>query len=135
MAMLFHEGYTHYDLKVRFNAARKNGCGYMGVVETVHADPYCVTCVETVVYANDSLELIRMLRERGLRPQAAPMRLLRVFDVRKDFNAQVALTGQAATHDAMTPEACAAYERYLLASKEDHAASPRKSWFGRIFGR
>lgn len=135
MAMYFDESLSYETLRKHFDAAQKNGVRYIGVLQQVFDDPYAVTVDQQVIRADDCADIVRQVREAGLRPHAPRTSLQRLFDTRASFEKQVDGPGPATLADNFTPEAQQAYQRYLDDRAKRDEPARKGGLMARLFGR
>lgn len=137
MAMLSDFSMTSGELRSMFNSARERNQRYFAVIEQVIEDRYMVTVSQGSFVTSDAAEIVRNLRETGLRPGAFPSRLRYVFDTRAGFEAQLKMGRDAMLAANLPTDVKAAYERYQqdLAAQKQRAANANKGLFARLFGK
>ncbi len=138
MAMFFTDYYGRDTIKAMFEDAQRKGVRYMALALETMADPLAVTQYNVMFLAQDSEELVRNIRARGLKPGADQVTFDRIFDTTKDFSAQMLMPAEQTFKENMTAEAQASYGRYLEQRKAPAPAAspaPRTSFFKSLFGR
>lgn len=134
MAMYFDESISHSTLRKHFEAAKKNGVRYVGIMQQILDDPYAVTCDQSIITAHACEDIVRQVREQGLRPRAPKTTLFRLLDTRGEFNAQADMVALDSLAANFTPDAKDAYFRYLDARAE-RAAEKGRGLLARLFKR
>ena len=134
MAMYFHDSLSNGTLRRHFEAAQRTGVRYIGVMQQVLDNPYAVTCDQSVISARDCEDIVRQIREHGLRPHAPRTTLYRLLDTREDFRAQVDMVALDSLAQNLTPAAKDAYERYLR-DFAARASTPKPGLISRLFKR
>lgn len=134
MAMYFDESLSYDTLRKHFEAAQKNGVRYIGVLQQVFDDPYAVTVDQQVIRADECTDIVRQVREAGLRPGAPRTSLQRLFDTRACFDRQVDGPGPATLADNFTPAAQQAYQRYLDERAQREQPARKGGFMARLFG-
>ncbi len=89
------------------------------------------------IITNDAMAIMRLLRSKGLRPDAQRATLKRVFDVtdKLAFIYQYNVPAEIAVAKYLPQEAQDAYARYLEArARMDAASPPKKGGTRRFFG-
>lgn len=137
MAMLNDDSLSHSELRHMFNSARQRNLRYFAVIEQILEDRYMVTVSQGSFVSNDANDIVRQLREQGLRPSSPTTRLSRVFDTRADFNTQLQMNRGAMLSHVLPADAKAAHDRYLedVQKKKEAAQNTGKGLFARLFGR
>ncbi len=137
MAMLNDDSLSHSELRHMFNSARQRNLRYFAVIEQILEDRYMVTVSQGSFVTNDANDIVRQLREQGLRPSSPTTRLSRVFDTRADFNAQLQMGREAMLSHVLPADAKAAHDRYLedVQKKKEAAQNTGKGLFARLFSR
>lgn len=137
MAMLNDESLSHSELRDMFNRARDRNLRYFAVLEQILEDRYMVTVSQGSYVSNDAEDVVRQLRERGLRPASPTTRLSRIFDTTADFATQMQMGREAMLATNLPPAAKAAHDRYLadLQKRKDSEQQARKGFFTRLLGK
>lgn len=137
MAMLNDESLSHSELRDMFNRARDRNLRYFAVLEQILEDRYMVTVSQGSYVSNDAEDVVRQLRERGLRPASPTTRLSRIFDTTADFATQMQMGREAMLAANLPPAAKAAHDRYLadLQKRKDSEQHARKGIFARLLGK
>lgn len=105
---------THDRLRANFIYARDNGLRYVAVIEQLSVGDGTVSHVQRAVKTNDAEAIVRLLREKTLRPGVMQGGLKYIFDTTAgDFKAQAAMAPDVMARAVLTGDARAAYERYV----------------------
>lgn len=137
MAMYFTDRHSFYDLKDAFDRAKRSGKRYLAVIEQTTSDRYSVNVSESLMTTCDAMDIMRAVREKGLRPKAPRTVLRRIFNTDNgDFRSQLMMSPQKQFAVNLPPDAQEAYQRYLSAVEAARQADmPKvktgKRWFGR----
>ena len=130
------EKFSPKHLSAQFNKAKADGLRYLAVLEANSAANGTVFHGEYVIKSHDLADIVRNLRERGLRPDGRRVSLRYIFDTAgADFETQIK-TAPDEMLRAAGSDVYGAYQRYLDASAEKNASLPEKaSRFGSLFGK
>ncbi len=135
MAMYFDDSIPYDTLRLHFNAAQRSGVRYLGVLQQILDDPYAVTCDQRVISAHDCTDIVRQVREAGLRPGAPQTTLFRLLDTRGDFHKQADLPAAQSLAQNFTDEARVAYQRYIDQRAQNDQPANKSGFISRLFGR
>lgn len=102
MATYDEYGPSRSDIRAAFDkAAAEKSRGYLTIIEQVLEDKYAITSFSTMRVLDHPCEIVPLLREEDTRASYATHRLSHVLDLKKDFDAQMALWGKSL--DAVLP--------------------------------
>lgn len=122
---IYNESYiTLFDLREYFNTAARKGRRYVAVVHIEqHGRRHILARDEVVLMTNDAMDVVRYLREKGLRPDNNMAVLKRFFDTRAgdDAFAQARWSPPTMIRKYMPADAHAAYERFVQAQADMQA--------------
>lgn len=116
---------SDYSLRLAFDDAQRSGARLLVVMQE---DGFW----EYTLRANSEENLLRQIRERGLRPNAKAWELKRVFNVRSECNAQLAMTPAQTIAQNLSAEGRAAYDRYAALNAERAATPVKRSWVSKL---
>ena len=94
------------------------------------------TYVQRAVKTNDGEAIVRLLREKTLRPGMVQGGLKYIFDTTAgDFNAQAAMAPDVMARAVLTDDALAAYERYVAECAQQQSAPVKSNPLAVLFKR
>lgn len=117
------------DLRFAFNDVQKRQTGHMGVIEKMmfkskmdfsrpleelirDVADQCFAEQQIIVAVGED-DLLRQLRYEGLRPGGTPIKLVRLFDLTRDFEIQRGEPAEDSVAQNLSPAGQHAYARYL----------------------
>ena len=132
-------------LRHAFNEAEKRGWRFMAVVENTHdhQDPVFSSALIVALTTDLKLSLfkqammmvasedalMRQLRYEGLRPEGKPLKLVRIFHLAGDFDAQIATPAEQTLTAHLSADTQQAYARYLTELERKYAPARPKTHF------
>ncbi len=126
-----------YEAEDLFEQAQKSGMRYVAIIDQPVRWRSLLKNESEAIITNDPMEIIRLLRSKGLRPNMHRATIKKVFDVtdKLAFIYQYQRPPAVAIAKYLPQEAQDAHARYLEArAKMDAPPPPKKSGFGRFFG-
>lgn len=133
---VFPERLDAQALKAHFIHAQRSGLRYVAVVERTYSGDGTVSREQFVVKSQTADDILRVLRDKGLRPDGRNASLTCLLDIRAGaFEAQAQMTHAQMLATNLDAQALQAYQLYVLKAAQKDARPARKGIIGKIFGR
>lgn len=133
----FPERLDERALRAHFSNAQRRGLRYIAVVERTFSGDGTVSREQYVVKSRTIDDVLRVLRDKGLRPDGRTASLTCLFDTASGntFEEQARMTHAQMLGTNFDARALQAYQLYVVKAAQKDAAPARKGIFGKIFGR
>lgn len=133
---VFPERLDAQALKAHFSHAQRGGLRYVAVVERTYSGDGTVSREQFVIKSQTFDDVLRVLRDKGLRPDGHTASLTCLLDTRAGtFEAQAQMAHAQMLATNLDARAMQAYQLYILKAAQKDARPARRGVIGKIFGR